>query len=98
MVKPVRMEDPVPWGRSTADVPYLETPVAAGLLPVITDPVRPEWIALGSETMPNPPSSYVVSLVRLHEWGFGIPAGRFICVLCHHYRVELHNFAPNTIS
>jgi stage V sporulation protein SpoVS len=30
--------------------------------------------------------------------GFGVPAGRLICALYHHYRVELHNFAPNAIS
>jgi len=42
MVKPVRMEDPVPWGRSTADAPYLENLVAAGLLLAITDPAHPE--------------------------------------------------------
>ena len=78
------MEDPVPWGRSTTDAPYLETLVAAGLLPAITDPARPEWIAPASETMSNPPSGYVVSLARLHERGFGFPAGRFICALCHH--------------
>jgi len=35
---------------------------------------------------------------RLHERGFGIPAGRFLRALCHHYGVELHNFAPNAIS
>ena len=56
------------------------------------------WIAPGSETEPKPSSGYVVSLARLHEWGFGVPAGGFIRALCHHYGVELHNFAPNSIS
>jgi hypothetical protein len=56
------------------------------------------WIAPGPETEPKPPSGYVVSLACLHEQGFGVPAGRFIHTLCHHYEVELHNFAPNAIS
>jgi hypothetical protein len=43
-------------------------------------------------------SGYVVSLARLHEWGFGVPADRFIRALCHHYMVELHNFYTNSIS
>ena len=98
MVKPVQLVDPVPWGRSTADRLYLESLVAAGQLPPNTDPARPVWIPLRSETVPKPPSGYVVSLARMHEWGFGVPAGRFICALCHYYGVELHNFAPNAIS
>jgi hypothetical protein len=47
---------------------------------------------------PNPPSGYVVSFVRFHERGFTAPASRFMRALCHHYGVELHNFAPNAIS
>jgi len=97
VVKTVRMVDPVSWGRSTADAPYLETLVTAGLLPANTNPARPVWIASGSETEPKSPSGYVVRLARLHERGFGYPAGRFIRVLCHHYEVELHNFVPNAI-
>jgi hypothetical protein len=40
----------------------------------------------------------VVSFVRFHERGFMAPASRFMRALCHHYGVELHNFAPNAIS
>ena len=69
------------------------------LLPPITNSAHPKWIALGpTVTDPNPPSSYVVSFAQLHEQGFSVPAGRFIRVLCNHYEVELHNFAPNAIS
>jgi hypothetical protein len=39
----------------------------------------------------------VVSFVRFHERGFMEPASRFMRALCHHYGVELHNFAPNAI-
>jgi len=93
-----QLADPVPWGKSIVDQVYLESLVAAGLLPPITDLVRPEWIAPGStETDPKPPPGYVVSLARSHERGFGVPASRFFHALCHHYGVELHNFAPNAI-
>ena len=44
------------------------------------------------------PAGYVVSLVRLHERGFGIPVSRFMRALCNYYGVELHNFGPNSIS
>ena len=93
-----QLADPMPWGKFVTDHAYLESLVTARLLPLITDPARPVWIAPKSETTPNPPSDYVVSLARLHEWGFGVPAGRFIRTLYHHYGVELHNFAPNAIS
>jgi hypothetical protein len=48
--------------------------------------------------VPNPPSGYVVRFTRFHERDFAAPASRFMRALCHHYGVELHNFAPNTIS
>ena len=44
------------------------------------------------------PAVYVVSLVRLHERGFGVPVGRFMRALCDYYGAELHNFSPNSIS
>ena len=73
--------------------------VSDGLLPPNSDPSWPVWIALrAEESEPKPPSGYIESLVRLHEWGFGVPAGRFVRALCDYYRVELHNFAPNSIS
>ena len=79
----VQLVDPVPWGRSVADKPFMEAMVAAGILLPNTDPARPVWIASGSSEMePNPPSGYVVSLARLHERGFGVPAGRFFRALC----------------
>jgi hypothetical protein len=40
----------------------------------------------------------VVSFVRFHERGFTAPPSRFMRALCHHYGMELHNFAPNAIS
>jgi hypothetical protein len=46
----------------------------------------------------NSPYGYVVSFIRHHKRGFTAPASRFMHGLCHHYGVELHNFAPNAIS
>ena len=95
----VQLVDPVPWGKFIADKAFLELMVATGVLPLNTDPARPVWIAPEStETEPKPPSGYVVSLAQLHERGFGVPTGRFLRALCRHYEVELHNFAPNTVS
>jgi len=94
-----QLADPAPWGRSTADAAFLETLVADGFLPPNTDASRPVWIdPTPAEREPQPPSGYVVSLVRLHERGFSVPTGRFVRALCHHYKVELHNFSPNSIS
>jgi hypothetical protein len=40
----------------------------------------------------------VVSFIRHHERGFTAPVSCFMRGLCHHYGVELHDFAPNVIS
>ena len=78
------IQEPLPWGKSSATVAVLEQLVA--------DRPRPD------ETEPKPPQGYVVSFVRLHERGFGVPASRFMRALCDYYEVELHNFSPNAIS
>jgi hypothetical protein len=60
---------------------------------------NPAWmVPPPSDREPNPPSGYVVSFVRLHERGFKALASTFTLGLCHHYREELHNFAPDAIS
>ena len=74
---------------------------AAGdrLLPRNPNSGAPAWISpLPEETEPKPPPGYVVSFVRLHERGFGVPVGRFMQALCEYYGAELHNFSPNSIS
>ena len=50
------------------------------------------------ESEPKPPQGYVVSFVRLHERGFGVPVSKFMRALCEYYGVELHNFSPNSFS
>ena len=77
----------------------LEALVTEGLLLPNSDPTWLVWIVpTPEEREPKPPSGYVVSLAWLYERGFGVPAGKFIRALCHHYGVELHNFTPNSIS
>ena len=89
----------MPWGKSTATEAVLEQLVADRLLPMNTSLERPAWIPpRPEETEPYPPEGYVVSLVRLHERGFGVPVSRFMRALCEYYGAELHNFGLNSIS
>jgi hypothetical protein len=81
-----------PWPFSTVTVEDLQALVAEGLLRPLSGGAQPEWLALGSEADPTPPSGYVVSFTPFHERGFGMPA------LPHYYGVELHNFNPNSIA
>jgi hypothetical protein len=70
-----------------------------GQLAPNVDGQPPVWIVpQAMDREPNPPFGYVVSFVRFHEHGFAAPASHFMRRLCYHYGVELHNFAPNTIS
>ena len=93
------IREPVPWGKSTVTEAVLEQLAADRLLPMNVNSERPAWIALRpEETEPNPPEGYVVSLVRLHKRGFGVPVSRFMWALCDYYGAELHNFGPNSIS
>jgi hypothetical protein len=88
----IRVLEPHPWLRSTVTLLVLNDLVNGSLL-------APAWMvppALDKE--PNPPYGYVASFIRQHEHGFTASANRFMRGLCHHYEVELQNFAPNTIS
>jgi hypothetical protein len=81
----------------TVVVGDLEALVADGLLCPLSGGPQPEWMA-PSEADPTPPPGYVVSFIPFHELGFGVPASRFMRALLHYYRVELHNFNPNSIA
>jgi hypothetical protein len=73
--------------------------VNSGLLAPVSDGMYPVWmVPPASDRVPNPPYGYVVSFVWLHERGFTASVSRFMRGLCYHYGVDLHNFAPNTIS
>ena len=77
------VQEPLPWGKSAATTAVLEQLAADRLLLIHHDSELPAWIApRPEETKPIPPEGYVVSLVRLHQRGFGVPVGRFMRVLC----------------
>ena len=60
------VQEPLPWGKSTATTAVLEQLVAERLLPANINSERPAWIPLRpEETETNPPEGYVVSLMRL---------------------------------
>jgi hypothetical protein len=91
--------DLLPWNRSTVTVFALSELVNGGQLAPNVEGSPPAWIVPpATDREPNPPYSYVVSFIQQHERGFATPACRFMRGLCHHYGVELHNFAPNAIS
>jgi hypothetical protein len=96
---PIQVLDPLPWHRSTVTEFSLHELENGGQLTPNVDGQPPAWIVPpDADREPNPSYSYVVSFIRHHECGFAAPARRFMRGLCHHYGVELHNFAPNTIS
>jgi hypothetical protein len=93
------MLDPLPWSRSTVTRFALSELVNGGQLAPNVDGQPATWIVRPAmDREPNPPHGYVVSFVRHHERGFTAPASRFMRGLCHHYGVELHNFALNATS
>jgi hypothetical protein len=91
--------DPLSWSRSTVMRFALSELVNGGQLAPNVEGQPPVWtVLLATDREPNPPYCYVVSFIRHHERGFTASASRFMRGLCHHYGVELHNFAPNAIS
>ena len=76
-----------PWGPSDVSAETLQSLVDDGLLRPVTDPNRPEWIALGNELEPGPHNGYIVSFVAFHEHGLGLPADWFMRALSHYYGV-----------
>jgi hypothetical protein len=85
---PIRKLDPFPWSQSTADRLSLEALVLGGQLTPACDGPNLAWMVPSpSDREPNPPPSYVVNFLRLHEHDFNAPASRFMWGLCHHYGV-----------
>jgi hypothetical protein len=96
---PLVIIDPYAWERSSVTRLALGELVSTGPLAANEEGWPAEWIVPpAGDHVPNPPSGYVVSFTRFHERGFTAPASRFMRALCHHYGVELHNFAPNAVS
>jgi hypothetical protein len=95
----IQVLDPLTWPRSTVTEFSLHELKNGGQLAPNGDGQPPAWIVPPAvDWEPNPPFAYVVSFIRHHERGFAAPASRFMRGQCYHYRVELHNFAPNAIS
>jgi hypothetical protein len=96
--QPITIVDPLPW-RSTATRLALSKLVTAGQLAENEDGRPAVWIEPSArDREPNPPFGYTVSFIHFHECGFVAPASRFMCALCYHYGVELHNLTLNAIS
>jgi hypothetical protein len=96
---PLTILDPYAWERSMVNRLVLGELDSAGQLAANEEGRPAEWIVTPAEDhAPNPPEGYVVSFICFRERGFAAPASRFMRVLCYHYGVELHNFAPNAIS
>jgi hypothetical protein len=96
--QPIQVLDPLSWHHSTVTEFALNQLMNGGKLAPNVDGQPPAWIVPpAADREPNPPFGYVVNFVRHHERDFAAPASRFMRGLCHHYGVELHNFAPNAI-
>jgi hypothetical protein len=97
--QPITVLDALSWNRSTVTQFALNELVNGSQLAPNVEGQAPLWIVLpATDREPNPPHGYVVSFIRHHERSFTAPASCFMRGLCHHYGVELHNFAPNVIS
>jgi hypothetical protein len=95
----IQVLDPLSWHRSTVTEFALHELENGGQLAPNVDGQPVAWIVLSAmDRELNPSYGYVVSFNRHHERGFAALASRFMRVLCHHYGMELHNFAPNAIS
>jgi hypothetical protein len=95
----IQVLDPLSWPRSTVTEFALHELENGGQPAPNMSGQPPAWIVPpAADREPNPPFGYVISFVRHHERGFAAPVSRFMCGLCYHYGVELHNFVPNTIS
>jgi hypothetical protein len=97
--QPIQVLDPLPWHRLTVMEFRLNVLVNGGqLAPNVDGQPAAQIVPPAADREPNPPFGYVVSFIQHHERGFTAPATCFMRGSCHHYGVELHNFAPNAIS
>jgi hypothetical protein len=85
----------VNWTRSNVSCEQLLRLVDADQLPPLTQAV--EWIVPADESVPRPPSGYVVSFMT-YKGGFSVPAGRFIRGVLFAYGLQLQHLNPNSIQ
>jgi hypothetical protein len=84
------------WTRSNISREQLLRFVEAGQLPPLTEAI--EWVVPANESVPCPPSRYMVSFVVFHKRCFSVPAGRFIRGVLFAYGLQLHHLNPNNIQ
>jgi hypothetical protein len=84
------------WARSNVSREQLLRLVEAGQLPPLTEAV--EWIVPADESVPRPPSGYMVSFVTFHERSYSVSAGRFIRWVLFAYGLQLQHLNPNNIQ
>jgi hypothetical protein len=84
------------WTRSNVSHEQLLCLVEAGQLPPLTDVV--DWIVPADESVPRPPTGYVVSFVVFHDRSFSIPADRFIRGLLFAYGLQLQHLNSNSVQ
>jgi hypothetical protein len=77
------------WTRSNVSRKQLLRLVEVGQLLSLTEAV--EWIVPADESVPCPPSGYVVSFVVFHERGFSIPTIWFIRGVLFVYGLQLQH-------
>jgi hypothetical protein len=87
-----------PWPISSVTDEDLQALVGGGLLHSCSYEAHPEGLTPRDEQEPTPLVGYMVSFTPFHEWGFRVPASRFMRALSHYYGVEMHNFNPNSIA
>jgi hypothetical protein len=85
-----------PWESSTVTATKLTAHVIRGLLRPRTS--AREWLVPGNEAEPRPPPGYVVSFLAYHARGFAMPAHMFLREILHHFDLELHALAPNSLQ
>jgi hypothetical protein len=85
-----------PWQSSTVTEAMLTALVNRGLLRPRTP--AGDWMVPGGEEEPHPPPGYVVRFLVYHARGFAMPAHRFLHEILHHFDLELHSLAPNSLQ
>ena len=83
------------WCRSDITPQRLEDLIRRGLLRPLT--TTEEWRLPSDEDEKLPPKGYVMSFAHFHEWGFAIPAHKFLRGLLDYYKMELQHLTPNGV-
>jgi hypothetical protein len=55
------------------------------------------WRPTNGEDIPTPNTNEIVVLSSFFQCGFGLPTGKLLCGLLHHYKIELVHLNPNSV-